>query len=548
MQLVWLKRDLRLDNLPSLGRALKAAVAGSGEPVGLLYIHDPKLLAEPDSALQHFVFVQECLESLQVQLRETGINCALAVLWSESLAAFEALHAQNPITHLWALRDSTQLSHFMRDVQIRNWAHRTRVPFTEIAQNNVTPYGQRALYRSFKPYLDAICFERLWNFSGWSKAYQARAKSEAVCPLPSLFVDFSTLSVVEKLAYRPGLEKAVFGEQSLPSESRLEKVNPVGEFRRASRLRGGRQAAQAFLDDFLKVPVMLRYPSSISAPATALEYCSRLSVYLAYGVLSDKEVFQRVHQFYEKLGSELSDEERKRCQEAVEFFAQRLYWRYSYLQLFEDHHEMQHRVQMPGFTNQREFEHSDKLFEAFVDGKTGIPYIDAAILMLRDCGWVNMRLRGTLASFALNDLWLDWQKVGNFLARQFLDYEPAIHWNQIAIQSGSCSYCEPLQYKVIKQAQEHDPQGEFVRHWLPALANVPTEYIFEPWMMPAHIQQQSGCQIGIDYPAPIVNPHAAFEAAKTRIAAHRAGSVFVPGAYWKQRAADLGMEKQQALF
>lgn len=544
MQLVWLKRDLRLDDLQSLGLALKAARAKTAGPVGLLYIHDPKVLAEPDSALQHFVFVQECLENLKAQLGQAGLSDCLSVFYADSVEVFEQLHQAHTVSHIWSLRDSTQLSCFMRDVRVRNWASRQQIEFIELRQNNVTPFGERALYRSFKPYLDAICFERLWDFSSWA----ANQRSKDAHSFESLFFKVAQSPVCQTLGYRAGAEKEVFGNQTLPNQSCEAKITQVGSFRRASRLKGGRTAALALLDEFLQVPVLLRYPSSISAPATALEYCSRLSVYLAYGVLSDKEVFQRVHHFYESLSEGLSAEDRRRCQEAVEFFAQRLYWRYSYLQLFEDHHEMQYKVQMPGFENQREFEHSEKLFEAFTCGKTGIPYIDAAILMLQDCGWVNMRLRGTLASFALNDLWLDWQKVGNFLARQFLDYEPAIHWNQIAIQSGSCFYCEPLQYKVIKQAQEHDPQGDFVRHWLPALAKVPTEYIFEPWMMPAHIQHESGCQIGIDYPAPVVNPHAAFEASKTRIATHRAGHVFVPGAFWKQRAQDLGMEKQQALF
>jgi deoxyribodipyrimidine photo-lyase len=104
-----------------------------------------------------------------------------------------------------------------------------------------------------------------------------------------------------------------------------------------------------------------------------------------------------------------------------------------------------------------------------------------------------------------------------FLARQFLDFEAGIHWSQMQMQSGTTGINTLRIYSPTKQALEHDPQGVFIRRWVPELARVPLPRLAEPWRMTPAEQQTSGCVIGRDYPGPIVDAAAAVQHAKQRL-------------------------------
>ena len=144
-------------------------------------------------------------------------------------------------------------------------------------------------------------------------------------------------------------------------------------------------------------------------------------------------------------------------------------------------------------------------FAAWKNSKTGYPMIDACMKMLQQTGWINFRMRAMLVSFASYQLWLHWRHTGVYLATQFLDYEPGIHYPQVQMQSGVTGINTIRIYNPIKQARDQDPEGIFVRRWLPTLVRVPDAYIFEPWTMPQALQEHVGFIIGRDYAAPIVD-------------------------------------------
>lgn len=130
-----------------------------------------------------------------------------------------------------------------------------------------------------------------------------------------------------------------------------------------------------------------------------------------------------------------------------------------------------------------------------------------------------------LVSVASYPLWLHWHPVGQWLARQFLDYEPGIHWSQMQMQSGTTGINTTRVYNPVKQAQDHDPQGIFVRRWCPALRRVPDTWILEPWRMPESLQMACGVRVSASAPAgaadawpqPLVDLDAATRAAKNRL-------------------------------
>ncbi|KJS68063.1 MAG: deoxyribodipyrimidine photo-lyase/cryptochrome family protein [Serpentinimonas sp.] len=160
--------------------------------------------------------------------------------------------------------------------------------------------------------------------------------------------------------------------------------------------------------------------------------------------------------------------------------------------------------------------------EALMQGRTGWPMVDACVAMLRQTGWLNFRMRAMLVSVAAYPLWLHWREVGLWLARHFLDYEPGIHWSQMQMQAGTTGINATRVYNPVKQAQDHDPQGQFVRHWLPAMRRVPDAWLFEPWRMPHSVQAHCGVQVGVDLALPLVELQAATRSAKARLHARRA--------------------------
>ncbi|MFM7800821.1 MAG: FAD-binding domain-containing protein [Limnohabitans sp.] len=172
-------------------------------------------------------------------------------------------------------------------------------------------------------------------------------------------------------------------------------------------------------------------------------------------------------------------------------FLSRLYWHCHFIQKLESEPSIECQNMHRGYDGLRENDFSTSHFEALQQGKTGWPMVDACVIMLKETGWLNFRMRAMLVSVAAYPLWLHWRPVGNWLATQFLDYEPGIHWSQLQMQSGTTGINTTRVYNPIKQAKDHDPHGKFVRRWLPRMRDVPQEWIFQPWLMPHMMQTKA---------------------------------------------------------
>jgi deoxyribodipyrimidine photo-lyase len=123
---------------------------------------------------------------------------------------------------------------------------------------------------------------------------------------------------------------------------------------------------------------------------------------------------------------------------------------------------------------------------------------------LATTGYINFRMRAMVVSFFVYNLWQDWREL-HYLARQFLDYEPGIHYPQLQMQSGTTGINTIRIYNPIKNSEDHDPEGLFIKKWVPELKNIPVAQIHEPHKLSSIEQELYQCEIGKQYPAPIVN-------------------------------------------
>jgi deoxyribodipyrimidine photo-lyase len=191
------------------------------------------------------------------------------------------------------------------------------------------------------------------------------------------------------------------------------------------------------------------------------------------------------------------------------------------MQKLEDEPAIEFENMARVFDGLRENDFNQESFQAWCEGRTGYPMVDACMRALHRTGWLNFRMRAMLVSFASYQLWLHWRPTAVYLARHFLDFEPGIHFSQFQMQSGVTGINTVRIYSPAKQVLDQDPHGQFIRRYVPELAAVPDEYLPEPHRMPPLLQQSLGCEIGKHYPFPIVDYKAATKAAKDRLFAVR---------------------------
>ena len=460
--LVWFKRDLRVHDHAPLVAALELTT-GHTDALALFVI-EPEWLQSPECDSAHVEFCLGCLAQLRAALAERGLP--LLVRLGSAVPVLAQLHNEVGFTHLLSHEETGPGWSYVRDIAVGAWCKSEQVIWQEFPQTGVV--------------------RCLNHRAGWAKRWQARMDA----PLQVLHGGF--------------VGAALLDQPALPTLADLGLAP-----HRKTLQTPGEKAARHTLQSFLQVRGF-DYRKALSSPLSAEESCSRLSPHLAFGTLS----MRTVHQATEVA---IATTPERALAYALRGFAGRLRWHCHFMQKLEDEPRIEFENFARVYDGLRENDFNEAHFAAWCAGQTGYPMVDACMRSLTATGWLNFRMRAMLVSFASYHLWLHWRQTGLFLARQFLDFEPGIHWSQMQMQSGTTGINTLRIYSPTKQAQDQDPQGIFIRHWVPELARVPLPYLAEPWKMDTTLQRMAGCSIGVDYPAPIVDDKVSVKAAKDRM-------------------------------
>ena len=497
IHIVWFKRDLRVQDHAAL---FNACNAGAVLP---LFAWEPTVWAGDDYAAQHQQFIIECLAELNTDLGHLGLTLMQSRLGM--LNTLIEIRKTQPIAAIYSHEETGNGTTFVVDKAVAAWCKVHGVDWFEYPQNGVV--------------------RRLKNRNVWAKHWEQRM----LAPLINIPLNTPVIKSMpcEPIAMRSTehifLHGVNLGANLNDSAFNNSIKNMAAGQDKSRRQRGGRSNALGIFNSFLDGRAA-KFRGGISSPLSAVTAGSRLSPYLAYGCLSMREVVQAtrerrilatetLHQFPASLNAGLVG------------FESRLHWHCHFMQKLESEPELEFANLHHAHDDMRDEQLSDtesqRRLQAWSAGETGWPLVDACMAMLRETGWVNFRMRAMLMSTASYLYWLHWRGSGLHLAREFLDYEPGIHWSQSQMQSGTTGINTLRIYSPIKQAQDQDSTGAFVRHWLPALKNVPDTWIFEPYLMPKAQQLQYGCELEKHYPAPIINISQATREARAKISAAR---------------------------
>ena len=455
MQVIWFKRDLRLSDHLALQKAM------SKGPVLLLYILEPELWQQPGMSHRQYMFLGECLRDLADACRSRGGNLVIQV--GGACEILQNIHRDyGPITELWSHQETWNHWTYQRDREVAAWAKSVSVSWHQPPQNGV--------------------IRALKDRDGWAaRWYQTMKKAPLECP-----------DVIHSCHIK---------SDPWPHPENIGLSDDDCVYRQP----GGSSHAWQLLDSFLRDRGQ-GYTREMSSPVTGYHSCSRLSAHIAFGTISIREVFHAA----QKRGHELSrmpEDARDRWPQAIRSFTSRLRWHCHFIQKLEDEVSIEWQALHPAYREIRQ-EFDEKRFQAWQQGRTGYPLIDACMRALRAHGWINFRMRAMLMSFASYHLWLPWQRPAHYLASLFTDYEPGIHYSQVQMQSGTTGMNSLRVYNPIKQGVDQDPCGKFIRQWVPELAEMDQQTIHMPWLAPS---QMNG------YPMPIVDEKTARQFAASQL-------------------------------
>ena len=448
----WIRRDLRLTD----NQALSAALARADRVVPV-FIFDPALLASPYLSPTRLAFLLGGLRQLQADLQARGSH--LIIRQGGPRDELAALLSESDAGSIFAEEDFTPYAR-RRDARVAQ-----SLPL-KLTGGLVVHGPGTVLKADGAPYTVFTPFSRAWKSLSLPSV-------GAVLPAPPQIPTPPELSS-QPIPVEPALPPSI---EFAPGEVEAQR----------------RLAAFVDGDD----PPVHRYARA--RDRIDLAGTSGLSPYLRLGMLSARQAIVAARQTI----TAASDAEASR---GAETWLDELIWREFYI------HILYHFPHVRAMSFREDLRHvawndDETAFAAWCAGRTGYPIVDAAMRQLAQTGWVHNRARMIVASFLVKDLLIDWRRGERWFMQHLVDGDPAANNGGWQWTAGTGTDAAPYfrVFNPVLQGQKFDPDGTYVRRWVPELAGVPNKFIHQPWAMPPALQRQVGCIIGQRYPAPIVD-------------------------------------------
>ncbi len=462
--ILWFRQDLRLDDNP----ALLAALAHS-KTIVPVFIWDPA--AEGDWPLGGASrwWLHHSLTHLDQALRAVGSR--LIIRQGKTLDTLqECVAATGATAVFWNRRYEPAI--IARDKEIK----------TTLRASGLT----------------AESFNAQLLFEPWTVQTKTSTPYKVFTPFYR-----ACLALPEPSAPQPA-PKQIGQPGAMPTSSKLEELALLPKIPWDKGLRStwnsGEAASATTLDRFLE-KALDDYLEGRDRPG--VEGTSRLSPYLHFGEISPRRVWHVIR-------AAMADHKDQSFRQSAEGYLRELIWReFAYHLLF-------HFPHTPTAPLNKSFERfpwgkQPKALKAWQKGRTGYPIVDAGMRQLWTTGWMHNRVRMIVGSFLIKDLLISWQDGARWFWDTLVDADLAsntLGWQWVA---GCGADAAPF-YRIfnpVSQGERFDPEGAYVRHWVPELAKLPNKWLHKPWQAPDGILQEAGVTLGASYPQPIVDHDAA---------------------------------------
>jgi deoxyribodipyrimidine photo-lyase len=431
----WIRRDLRINNNPTLKTALKI-----GDAVIPVFIQDDRLLKTTNSNRQRFLL--SGLQELGKQLLDRGSG--LVIRHGDPVVELKRLIQETAATLIYAEEDFSSFAR-KRDKQVARELPLQLVTGLTVFHPEAVLKPDGSPYTVFSPY------SRTWK----SLPLAGVANSRNFEKLPAI---------------------------NIPPSNPLPEYSPVAGFP------AGEIEATRRLDEFLQTR-LANYDENRNR--MDLDGTSSLSPYFRFGMISAVEAVTRVRGLLESQGAQT--------------WLNEIIWREFYHSILYHFPHVQAQSFNPKLRN-IPWRNSTEDLKAWKNGETGYPVVDAAMRQLLATGWMHNRARMIVASFLTKDLLINWQEGERWFMQQLVDGDIAANNGGWQWTAGTGTDAAPYFriFNPVLQSKKFDPDGSYIRRWVPELQSVPDEWIHEPWKMPELLQIKTGMCTGLTYPAPIV--------------------------------------------
>lgn len=442
INIVWIKRDLRLQDHEPLLHAEAAQL--DYLPI---YVFEPSALAYPDSSMRHQQFIYHSLMEMNAQLK--NYDREVIIFHAEAIDVFEFLSAKYQINTVYSYQESGILSTWNRDKRVAK--------FLKEKGSRWNQYQRDGIIRGIR------------NRVGLDQKWYTTAHAEII---KNTYTKGSL-----KFQNHPFQLSASFKKQLEQYPESMQKPGSIYAWKYLA----------SFCSDRGK-----NYSKHISKPMESRKSCGRISPYLAWGNISIRQAYQFVKQ-HPSYG---------RNKRSFNGLLTRLKWHCHFIQKFEVECDYETICVNRGYEAMT-FNGDKNVIQAWEEGRTGFPLVDACMRCLIETGWINFRMRAMLVSTFCHLLDCNWKDGVYHLSRLFLDYEPGIHYTQFQMQAGTTGINTVRIYNPVKQSKDHDPDGVFIKKWIPELRELPVKFIHEPWTLTELDKQY--LNLNLIYPAPVVD-------------------------------------------